>query len=63
MYGDGLPPSSGTDFQAPYFSDWLRWAGVTDITEIRFRPNLVTASADAGRQAARAAAGEAAKRL
>jgi FMN-dependent NADH-azoreductase len=63
VYGEGLPPSFGADFQAPYFSGWLRWAGVTDITEIRFRPNLVTASADAGRQAAHAAAREAAKNL
>ena len=63
VYGEGLPPSFGTDFQAPYFNDWLRWAGVADITEIHFRPNLVTASADAGRQAAHAAAREAAKNL
>jgi FMN-dependent NADH-azoreductase len=63
VYGEGLPPSFGTDFQAPYLNDWLRWAGITDITEIQFRPNLVTASADAARQAAHAAAREAAKKL
>ncbi len=63
VYGEGLPPTFGTDFQAPYLNGWLRWAGIADITEIQFRPNLVTASADAGRQAAHAAAREAAKKV
>jgi FMN-dependent NADH-azoreductase len=61
VYGAGRPPAFGTDSQAPYFRGWLEWAGVTDVTEIEFRPNLATADADAGRQAAHAAAREAAK--
>ena len=61
VYGTGWPAAFGSDFQAPYLRDWLAWAGVTDITEIHFRPNLATADADAGRQAAHAAAREAAK--
>jgi FMN-dependent NADH-azoreductase len=61
VYGAGRPPAFGTDSQAPYFHGWLEWAGVTDVTEIEFRPNLATADADAGRQAAHAAAREAAK--
>lgn len=61
VYGEGRPPSFGSDFQATYFSDWLRWAGIDDITEIHFRPNLATTDAEAGRQAAHAAAREAAK--
>ena len=61
VYGTGWPAAFGSDFQAPYHRDWLAWAGVTDITEIQFRPNLATADADAGRQAAHAAAREAAK--
>jgi len=61
VYGTGRPAAFGTDFQAPYLRDWLAWAGVADITEIHFRPNLATADADAGRQAAHAAAREAAK--
>ena len=61
VYGTGRPAAFGSDFQAPYLRDWLAWAGVTDITEIHFRPNLATADADAGRQAAHAAAREAAK--
>ena len=61
VYGTGRPAAFGSDFQAPYLRDWLAWAGVADITEIHFRPNLATADADAGRQAAHAAAREAAK--
>jgi FMN-dependent NADH-azoreductase len=61
VYGAGRPAAFGTDFQAPYFRDWLAWAGISDLTEIHFRPNLATADPDAGRQAAHAAAREAAK--
>jgi FMN-dependent NADH-azoreductase len=60
VYGPGRPRSFGTDFQAPYFNDWLAWAGITDITEIHFRPNLATPQAAAARQAAHAAARQAA---
>jgi hypothetical protein len=38
-------------------------AGIADTTEIHFRPDLATADADAGRQAAHAAAREAAKKV
>jgi len=61
VYGTERPAAFGSDFQAPYFTDWLAWAGITDTTEIHFRPDLATADADAGRQAAHAAAREAAK--
>ena len=61
VYGPGRPASFGADFQAPYLADWLRWAGITDITEIAFRPNLVTDDADTARQAAHAAARDAGK--
>jgi FMN-dependent NADH-azoreductase len=63
VYGTGRPAAFGSDFQAPYFNDWLAWAGITDTTEIFFRPGLATADADAGRQAAHAAAREAAKKF
>jgi FMN-dependent NADH-azoreductase len=63
VYGTGRPAAFGADFQAPYFRNWLTWAGIADITEIQFRPNLATADAEAGRQAAHAAAREAAKRF
>ncbi len=52
VWGPGLPPSFGTDFQQPYFSDWQRWAGIEVAAEIRFQPNLVTADADTARKAA-----------
>jgi FMN-dependent NADH-azoreductase len=61
VYGLGRPPSFGSDFQAPYLRDWLNWAGIDDVTEVEFRPNLATADADLGRQAAHAAARDAAK--
>lgn len=56
VYGEERPASFGSDFQAPYFNDWLRWAGVGDISEVFFRPNLATADAAAGRAAAHAQA-------
>ncbi|MGN6791391.1 MAG: FMN-dependent NADH-azoreductase [Streptosporangiaceae bacterium] len=61
VYGPGRPESFGTDFQAPYFSGWLAWTGITDIAEVSFRPDLATADPDVGRQAAHAAARDLAK--
>ena len=63
VYGEGRGPAFGADFQRPYFDDWLRWAGITDLTTVTFRPNLATADADAGRVLATADAVEAAKRF
>jgi FMN-dependent NADH-azoreductase len=61
VFGPGRGPAFGSDFQQPYFSDWLRWVGVEEISEVAFRPNLATADAETGRQAARAAARDLAK--
>lgn len=61
VYGEGRPPSFGSDFQAPYFNGWLRWAGITDIEEIFFRPNLAVADPDPGRRSAHARARDLAK--
>jgi FMN-dependent NADH-azoreductase len=52
VYGEDRGPAFGNDFQAPYFTDWLHWAGIKDVTEVRFRPNLVAADADRGRKQA-----------
>lgn len=61
IYSDGVPIAYGTDFHANFFNDWLRFAGITDVTEIRWQPTVLTAtreddklaaiqrSADAGR--------------
>jgi FMN-dependent NADH-azoreductase len=58
VYGPGRPPAFGADFQATFFNDWLRWTGITDITEVHFRPNLATADAATERMIARATARE-----
>ena len=58
VYGPDRPASFGADFQAPYLRDWLQWAGVTEIEEVHFRPNIATADADAARVLAHTAARE-----
>jgi len=63
VYGVGRPASFGADFQMPYMRDWLTWAGIEDISEVEFRPNLATADADTGRQIAHADARDLAKRF
>jgi|SRR5215213_10996884 len=60
VWGPQLGPEFGTDFQSTYFSDWLRWTGISDLSEIRFHPTL-TGDRDAARQAADAAARDLAK--
>ena len=56
VYGDGRPAAFGSDFQQPYFEDWLRWTGISDVSSIAFRPNLATADAELDRRSAHAAA-------
>lgn len=63
VYGEGRGPGFGTDFQVPYFEDWLRWAGVMEIETVHFRPNLVTEDVDTARLVAQDQAREVAKRL
>jgi FMN-dependent NADH-azoreductase len=40
VWGPGLGPEFGSNFQSTYFGDWLRWTGLTDISEVRFHPTL-----------------------
>jgi FMN-dependent NADH-azoreductase len=61
VYGDDRGPAFGADFQAPFFDGWLRWAGITDITPVQFRPNLAATDVEARRARAHADAVEAAK--
>jgi len=61
VYGEGRGPAFGADFQMPYMRDWLTWAGITDISEVEFRPNLATADAESGRQLAHSQARDLAK--
>ena len=63
VWGPDRGPRFGQDFQKPFFDDWLRWAGVDDITTVRFQPNLATADAATGRQVALAQARDAGKRF
>jgi FMN-dependent NADH-azoreductase len=56
VYGEARPAAFGSDFQQPYFEDWLRWTGITDVSSLAFRPNLATADAELGRRAAHAEA-------
>lgn len=56
VYGPGRPPAFGSDYQVPYFGEWLQWIGINDIQTIEFRPNLATPDANSGRAAARMAA-------
>ncbi len=63
VYGDDRGPQFGIDFQVPYFQDWLRWAGITDVEQITFRPNLAVDDPQPGRHAAHAAVRDAAKAL
>ena len=62
VWGPSLGPEFGSDFQSTYFSDWLRWTGLTDISEIRFHPTL-TGDWDQARQQADAAARDIAKSM
>src|SRR3954470_21048092 len=56
VYGPGRGPAFGADFQTTFFNDWLRWAGITDIRDVRFQPNLATADAETAREIAYAEA-------
>lgn len=60
VWAPGLPTGFGTDFQSTFFDDWLRWAGITDVTAIRHHPTVLGDVEDS-RQTAMAAAREAAK--
>jgi FMN-dependent NADH-azoreductase len=55
VWGPALGPEFGRDFHSTYFDDWLRWAGITDISDIRYHPTL-TGDRDGLRAEAHAAA-------
>jgi FMN-dependent NADH-azoreductase len=40
VWGPGLGPEFGRDFQSTFFRAWLEWTGISDITEIRHHPTL-----------------------
>jgi FMN-dependent NADH-azoreductase len=61
VYGPERGPAFGANFQQPFFDDWLRWAGISEIDEVFFQPNLAVEDPEPGRQAAHAAARDLAK--
>jgi FMN-dependent NADH-azoreductase len=60
VWGRPLGPEFGTDFQSTFFNDWLRFTGLTDISEVRFHPTI-TGDRDEARRAADAQARQIAK--
>ena len=48
VYGPGVPPAFGRDFHSTFFDDWLRFIGITDISAVRYQPNILTADPAAG---------------
>jgi FMN-dependent NADH-azoreductase len=60
VWGPGLGPEFGSDFSSTYLEDWLQFAGIDDITAIRFHPTL-TGDWDAARHEAYARARDAGK--
>lgn len=53
-------PAYGTDHHSTYLKAWLNQAGVTDITELRFQPTLLTGDPEGDQALAIAAARSAA---
>jgi FMN-dependent NADH-azoreductase len=53
VYQPGAPLAYGNDYHAAFFNDWLRFAGFTDVAEIRWQPTVLTAARDADKAAAR----------
>jgi FMN-dependent NADH-azoreductase len=56
VWGPGRPREFGEDHLTDYFEGWLRWAGIDDISRVRFQPNLATEQAETLRAAAHAEA-------
>lgn len=56
VYADGRSAAFGTDFHSTYFNDWLRFAGIDDVSVVRFQPTIATADPGALREAALAEA-------
>jgi FMN-dependent NADH-azoreductase len=52
VYQPGAPLAFGTDFDATFFGDWLRFIGIADLQEIRFQPTVRAQDFDGDRGAA-----------
>ena len=49
VFQPGAPLAFGADFHSTFFSDWLRFIGITDVEEIRFQPTVLTQDHDGDR--------------
>jgi len=61
VYSPGAAPAFGRDFHSTYFTDWLHFIGIADVTEVRFQPTVLTADVAADRRTAHARARDAAR--
>ena len=62
VWAPGVSAAFGSDFHSTFFSDWLRWTGITNISDVRYHPTLKGDAAEALR-AAHAQAREVAARF
>ena len=51
VWGPQVSPAFGSDFHSTFFNDWLRWTGISDISEIRYHPTLTGDATEARRLA------------
>ena len=58
VYSPGAPKAFGTDFHSTYFNDWLNFIGISDISEVRFQPTVLTADPGVDRDRAKQEATE-----
>ena len=49
-------------FHASYFNDWLRFAAIADVTEIRFQPTMLGGHANTNAELVSAARAQIAER-
>jgi FMN-dependent NADH-azoreductase len=47
VYAPGVPLAFGADFHSTFFDDWLRFIGITDVGDVRFAANALSADYDA----------------
>jgi FMN-dependent NADH-azoreductase len=50
VYAPGVPLEFGADFHSTFFNDWLRFVGITDVTQVRVAANALSATAETDMQ-------------
>ena len=46
VYSVGASPAFGRDFHSTFFTDWLQFIGIDQVTEIRWQPTVLATSRD-----------------